>query len=212
VATRVFYTDALSSLTISGFVVRSASLSRGSGVVTKSQDSTATSPLYVVDTGTSGVDRLRFAIQVNAFSATTGNYNWNHWGFESNAMANFTASHSTENVDVYGSAGTFRFTLVNVGGVWTTTSEYGTSAAVRTPTATKAGTARTINDGDYIVFSPSHNTTGSPAAGYTLNFSYNGTSAGANGDTYMDCPDTFTEYVAPAGVPRSTPYPQLLSH
>lgn len=207
-ATRVFYRSALSSLTIANQVVRTAALTRGSGVVTLTQASAAAAPLVLIDP----TDQLVFAIQVNAFSATTGAYTWNHWGSETNAMANFTAGHGAL-AEVYNSAGAKRFNLITGASGWRSATEYGTSPAARTPSATEAGDARTINDGDYLVFRPEHGSNGSPASGYSLTFSYNGTSAGADGDSYMDCPDTFTEYAAPAAdrVPYSTSMPQLLA-
>jgi hypothetical protein len=186
--TTLYYTDTLSALSITGKVVRSMATSRGSGVVTKSQGS-VTVLTAVFDTGSTP---LCFAYQVGAYSATNAIYTFNHWGSESNAKANNYAG--TVGVDVYTAAGVFRFALAAA--LTNTSSEYGTSPAARS--VMQYGNAQTINDGDWIVVNPAHYFS-SGATGYTDTFSYNGTSAAANGDSYMTSPDTIAAYSAGGG-------------
>lgn len=203
-ATNLFYTSvAEAGVTIAGLHLYKASLTRGSGVATLADNSAASSQVAVTDDGST---QIGFAIKVNGYSATTGTYTMNHWGLESNAMANFTAGVSA--VEVYDSSGTLRFALVGVSG-WGSAVEYGTASAVRT--GTHAGTAQTVNSGDWIVVQPWHITVGSPAAGFTLTFSYNGATGGADGDTFMTSPDTVTAFTAPANPPYTNVYPPLLA-
>ena len=202
--TTLYYTDTLSALTISGKVVRSLSTTRGSAVVTKSQTSDAFPPDSVYDTGTTP---LAFAYRVAAYSATTGTYTHNHWGFESSAKANYTASTAAGgSVSEYTNAGAYVQTLV---AGTSSATEYGTAAAVRSFTV--AGNARSVADGNWIVAFPTHDAVGTAAAGYTLNFSYNGTTAAANGDAYTTFPDTISPYVASADQPYISPYIQILA-
>jgi len=192
--TQLFYTDTLASLTISSTVVRSMSTSRGSGVITKTDNSAALGVVKVTDDGSL---QLVFAYQVSAYSSTTGTYNFNHWGSESSAMANFGATADDNvigGVDVYTNAGVRRFTIcADPAGV---SAEYGLTAAVKT--FSTAGTAQTINNGDWIVVFPAHGAVGSGAAGFTLMFSYNGTTSAADGDSFVTLPDTVTAFAAAA--------------
>jgi hypothetical protein len=200
-ATTLYYTDTLSSLAIGSYVVRSMATTRGAGVVTKTRASlsgTVSSDVY--DTGTTP---LAFAYQVNAYSATTGTHTWNHWGSESNAMANGFAAGWAR---VYTNAGVLRFTILAFS---SHASEYTTSPAAYNKSG--AGTAQTVDDGDWIVFLPNQSFV-SGATGYTVTFSYNGTSAAADGDAYITLADTVTAYTAAAEqVPYTNPMPQLLA-
>ena len=206
-ATTLFYLDTASSLTISGYTVKLMGTARGSGVVTKTDNSSAASSIAVTD----ATVPLAFGYQVNGYSATTGTYSFNHWGSESNAMANFGAgadeiAGGAGGVVIYDSGGTLRFQIAVTSGP---SAEYGTSAGAMT--FTKAGTARTVNGGDWIVVFPSHETVGSPAGGFTLNFSYNGTSAAANGDSFITLPDTVSAFTAAANPPYVNPMPPLIA-
>ena len=203
--TQLFYIDTLSALTISGLVVRSLSLTRGSGVVTKSQASAAAADLQVFDTGSTP---LCFAYRVAAYSATTGTYNATHWGSESNATANFTAgtqnnsgvSGHIQGMNEYDNSGLWVATLCPgmASGV-----EYTTSAAARNMSL--GGTAGSVADGSWIVIFPQHfQSGGTGSSGKTLTFSYNGTTSAANGDSFITLPDTVTAYTPPVFDPHAS--------
>lgn len=208
--TTFYYEDTTSALSIAGAVVRSLSLTRGSGLVSKTVASNTITPVSVVDSGST---QLGFAIRVNAYSATAGSASWNHWGLESNAMANFSAAmtglvSTMGGITVYDNTGAFRFTLWTGGA---SAVEYGTAAAVRTNSGTAS--AQTVDAGDWIVAWPSHEGAGgSAASGFTLTFGYNGTTASANGDSFITLPDTITAYTAAAAdQPYVNVYPSILA-
>lgn len=202
-ATNIFYTNVTESgLVVSGRHIYKASLTRGSGVATLA-DASATGSVAITDDGSTPVG---YAMQVNAYSATTGTYTMNHWGLESNAMANFTAGVGA--VRVYDSGGTLRFSLVSVSG-WGSAVEYGVASAVKT--GTNAGTAQTINSGDWIEIEPWHIAAGTAAAGFTLTFSYNGTTGAADGDSFITFPDTVTAFTAAGNPPYTNVYPPFLA-
>lgn len=197
--TTLYYTDTLSALTISGVVVRSLSTTRGSGVITKTDASASGLLVYVTDNGTT---ELAFAFRVAAYTSTTGTWTHNHWGLESNAMANFSAglgfgSERRANDGSY---------IAIVGPAPVSTTEYGTAAAARQFSG--SGFVSTFSDGDWIVVYPDHGQTGgTAAAGYTLSFSYNGTTGAADGDSFVTLPDTVTAFARPF----VSPYLQLLA-
>ena len=188
-ATTLYFTDTLSALSISGYVVRTLSFERGSGVVTKTQDTSAVDA-YVYDTGTTP---LAFAVRVEGLTTTAAAYTHNEWGYESSAYANFTNCWGT--LYSYTDAGTLVTDICyNTSG---DTAEYGTSPAVRT-NSTTTHNSRGVDTGQWLVYIPRHHEIADTGLwGYTLGFSYNGTGAAADGDAYIVCPDTIVAYVDP---------------
>ena len=207
-ATTLYMTDTLSALSITGVVVRTLSTSRGSGVVTKTQTS-VTANTRVFDTGSTP---LAFAIRLNAVTLANSAWTVNAWGSESNAMANNGAGTlgGADYVVIYNNDGSVADDTVDQGGGAST--EYSGVPAAKTPTYTPLSTA--ITDGQWLVIFPNHTNVGAGSTAYTVTFSYSGTSAAADGDSYVIVPDTLTEFggAPPANPPYRGPYPQLLAH
>lgn len=219
--TTFYFQDDAANVTLSGYshnVKKAVIGSRGSGVVTKTQDTVQTADGNGIEIRDSdATSQIVWACQVNGYSQGTGTCTANFWGRESNAMANYTAAFGratsgggggTADLDsailVYDSAGNYRFDILTT--PTESGTEWGTSADVRNWT-TGACTSRTINDGDWLVFVPAHNVFGASSnSGYTLDFNYNGTTASANGDTYVILPDTITAYTG--GVTTARGYAQ----
>ena len=207
-----FPSGALTGGTFDGYqdgvnsTVRKLSTSRGAGVVSKTSASAAATNVEIMDSGSL---RLLFAIRVNAVSFSSSNsLTANAWGLESNAMANFQPA--VYRVLIYTNAGAYVGQLKSY---YAPASEWGTAAAARNWSA--AQSAVSAADGDWLIYQPLHaeSTVGAGASGYTLTWSYSGTTAAANGDSYITTVETITEYVESVErVPRFSPYPQLLGH
>lgn len=119
-------------------------------------------------------------------------WTWHLWGYESAASAN-----AAFRVQVYpyanGAEGTIA--LDNNAG-----TELGT--AIRENVATTAvATATTMADGDRVVIKILIDDAGTMGASQTVTMSYNGEYPGAEGDTYLVCPDTL---VVTAATPAAT--------
>ena len=143
--------------------------------------------------------------QVNAVTIS-GAITKNFWMSESNMSANVGAQCIIDRCD---SAGTFVSTVEN--------SEKGTELPVTTRAAQNwnTGTVTSTNfaDGDYIRVRVYGNDIGTMATGFTFDLSAGGTTAAADGDSYVTFTETIVAYTPPvARVPKSTPYPQLLAH
>lgn len=143
-------------------------------------------------------------VRVNAVtiaSAITKNF----WMAESNMAANVGAQVI---VDRYDGSAVFVSTVQN--------SELGTELPVTTRAAqnwaTGTVTSTTFSDGDYIRVRVYGNDVGTMASGHTFNLQTGATSAGVDGDSWIEFTETITEYVASTRVPRFKPYPQLLAH
>jgi hypothetical protein len=142
--------------------------------------------------------------RVNAVTIS-GAITKNVWMSESNMSANVGAQVIIDRCD---GSGTFISTVEN--------SEKGTELPATTRAAqnwaTGTVTSTTFADGDYIrVRVYGNDGGGTMATGYTFDLSTGGTTAAADGDSYVTFTETITEYVAVARVPYSTPYPQLLA-
>lgn len=211
-------TSSFTSSSLTGFVIRSAGMTHGSGVQsTTVASATGVSGIRVPDRS-DGTSPLCFAIRVDGFVSTTSDTMLhNTWGLESGMNANAGPTYGDTGsfwgaIEVYTDAGTYRFDLmgapINTGGEW------GTSAAARTSSPATLD-ARTINTGDWLVFHPFHTSAGgSITTGFTLTWSYSGTTDAANGDTYAQFSNTFYAYgQTPVGQTAHRPtMTQALSH
>ena len=142
--------------------------------------------------------------RVNAVTIS-GAITKNFWMAESNMSANVGAQVIIDRCD---SSGAFISTVHN--------SEKGTELPVGTRAAqnwnTGTVTSTTFDDGDHIRVRVYGNDVGTMASGFSFNMAVSGTTAAADGDSYVTFTETITAYSAVPRVPRFTPYPQLLSH
>ena len=215
-STRFFPTSTASDLAGSGQLL--LSLSRGRGVTSKITNTIAsggagTGSARVTD-GAGGTALEWITNPLNAFTVdylTTG-FGQNIRGLESSTMANVTAGFSVDDLDQSGTfvaaitAGTFG-TAPNLCEEAVST-EYGTTEAARTGT-TAGGANYALAQGHRLrlrLYGADNSTVGAMASGFTFTTFYNGTTAAASGDTWIDMPNLatapITEAPAAARIPR----------
>lgn len=169
---------------------------RGTGVVASDDTATANNATFITKVGGSTVGWVSPPLRAVTISSTM---TMNIWASENNMNANYGAS-----VIVWAwvaSTNTFNQLTSSADGV-----EYNlTTRAAMNWTATP--TSRTLVDGDRIVISYRNAPVGTGASGFTINMSWGGTTAAADGDSYV----RFTENLEVYRVPVSNQIPQLLA-
>ena len=141
----------------------------------------------------------------NPLDAVTisGTITFNIWMAENNMSANVGPQFILDRVD---GAGAFISTIVN--------SERGVEVPVTTRAAqnwTASPTSTTLAAGDRIRCRVFANDVGTMASGFVWTWSSGGSSAGADGDSFVTFTETVTEQ-AVERVPFYRPYTQLLAH
>ncbi len=169
------------------------STTRGSGAVA-TNTATSTGPTSGIQVGIATPRSWWY--RVNAVTIS-GAITKNLWMSESNMSANVGAQVI---IDRHDSALAFVSTVAN--------HERGTELIVGTSTAenwnTGTVTSTSFNAGDYIrVRVYGNDGGGTMASGFTFNFNYNGTTGGADGDSFV----TFTETIVAYTPSAATSFP-----
>ena len=192
---------------------KQARVTRGAGVATIVDDSSAThlSSFGLGTTTAGGGAQIYFATEsLNAFTLSA-NPVITYRAQESNAMAN----HGIGNTNLFrcesdGSG------AENIGTGALPSVELTTSEASSTETITLTAPPYSITAGQrfYFLIRWRAGVGGTAASGYTLTFSYNGTSGGGSGDAFVTFSETITEQggAAPTSAPPRRDYRQYLSH
>lgn len=172
---------------------------RGSGFTNVGGMSTVSGPTNGVDLSISAVNRANAFISppLDADLTISGTITFNFWASESSMNANAAINARVFRVPSDGSAWTEICKTAR-------STELGTAIAVQNFTATPTSTA--FNKGDRIAVIPFiDDGGGTMASGFTVNFDIDGTSAAADGDSYVTFNETFTvAETTPAG---TTIYP-----
>jgi len=203
-ATRLYLLSAASSEDL-GSDERQLSATRGGSLATQSTATVAgpTSGVFLA----SGTGTLSWCMRVNAFTLA-GTVTLNFWMSESNMSANVDMA---VRVHRYTGASPATFASTPVTGTGVSAELPVTTRAAQNDTRTPTSTA--FNDGDLLVVQVVGDDAGTMATGFTFDLGFNGATAAADGDSWVEFTETVTEYVVAAErVPRFTPYPQLLAH
>lgn len=176
---------------------------RGSGV-TSGNTTTTASGNHIVATALTNT--ICWAYRVNAVTIS-GAITVNLWGNE-DAMA--TNTQVAIIISRYDSSKAFVSDVVAQGNAnHAFGTELGTANAVQNWSVTTP-TSTTFADGDWLVVSGHADASGTMASGIMTIF-WNGTTSAASGDAFVTFTETITAYTPPvAGVPYTSPYPQLL--
>lgn len=204
-ATTFYPTGPLSDIDPTAADDKVLSLSRGAGLAASTTNTVAGPTAGVQVTVTAGGTAQEW--YSNPLDAVTisGTITLNLWMAENNMSANVGAQVIIERCD---GAGNVISTIVN--------TEKGTEVPVTTRAAqnwTATPTSTALSAGDRLRVRVLGNDVGTMASGFTFSFGYAGTSAAADGDSFVTFTEAITEQAAgPERVPRFTPYPQLLAH
>lgn len=207
-ATTFYPTSTASTATSSTWsfapAIRVLSLSRGSGVVSVTDNTAAVLASSWANGSSVGVwgdngnttvlatgaganwpsARIIFVTEpLNAFTLA-GSITINIRALENNAMANYVVGCQILKVAASGGAQS-HIAFANLA------SELGTTEAVRSLSVTPSSTS--ILDGERLVLAIGYAGIGGSASGFTATGFYNGTSGGASGDTFITFTETITE-------------------
>ena len=191
-----------------GWTSRALGTARGSGVV--ASDATPT----VTFSGAGGPTLLKggtavewISPPVSADVTISGTITGNAWASESNMSANVVISMTIEiiraNATATRNSNTF-VTLLGLGTFQPSSEVAVTTRAVNNFTRNSGTyTAQTLNRGDRIRVVIYGAAIGTQAATFTFNASYNGTTAAADGDTYVTFTENFSFESAPGVLVQS---------
>ena len=127
----------------------------------------------------------------------SGTITGNIWAAENNMSANVAINVIVDMIRANATATRNSNTMVQIA-----KSTFGTEMAVTTRAAnnfTVTPTSTRVNRGDRLRVRVFGDDAGTMATGFTFNASYNGTSAAADGDSYVTFTENFTFESAPAG-------------
>lgn len=172
------------------------SLTRGtSGIIRSMTATTVTGPTAGIEVGTSGGTGLEFISDPVAAAVTvSGTMTFNLWMNESNMSANAGAQCVVERVD---STGAVASTIAN--------SEFGTEmgsgASTTAQNWTATPTSTNLLPGDRIRVRVACNDVGTMAAGFTVTFKSDATTAnaGTEGDSWIQFTESVTFFSGPTG-------------
>jgi hypothetical protein len=179
---------------------RALGTARGSGVVASFATQTSTGP--TAGNGIKLVNTNRFgewiSPPVSADVTISGTITANIWAAESSNSANVAINVAVDVIRANDMSGTESSNLiVRIATSARTTEVALTTRAVNNFTATPTSTV--VNRGDRIRVRVFGDDAGTMATGFTFNIGYGGTTAAADGDTYVSFTETFSFESAPAG-------------
>lgn len=180
---------------------------RGAGLTVATKDTSTFRGTMTRDT--TGDVALAWWTQPLEAVTISGTVTFNVWMAENNMSANVDAE-----VEIFRTNGAGE--LVSYENI--VTSAKGTEVPVTTRAAqnwTAAPTSRTLSAGDRILISVYAGDTLAQASGFTCTLGFGATSAGVDGDSWIQFTETIVEQGGggPAAPhPRRNPYPQLLAH
>lgn len=158
------------------------STSRGGGVLSSEARATVTGPTGGLEYRQSASEVLSWITPpIDADVTISGNVTFNVWGLESSMNANCGPQVIVERIDSIGQESTIINSEAN--------SEWGTSAGVKNWASAPTSTA--CLKGDRLRIRIGFNDVGTMASGFTSTLRYNGTTGGADGDTYVSFDETF---------------------
>ncbi len=172
-----------------GWTSRALGTARGSGVVASTATATVTGTTLGVVVQVGGVAAEWISPPVSADVTISGTITCNIWAAESDMNANVAINAVVDVIRANATATANSNTIDQIVKTARVTEVAITTRAVNNFTATPTST--TVNRGDRIRVRLFGDDVGTMATAFTFNASYNGTTAAADGDTYV----TFTENI-----------------
>jgi hypothetical protein len=176
--------------TTGGWFPATLSSARGAGVGTLTTNTVAGATAGV-EAGSGGIPLEWVSPPLAADVTISGAITGNLWAHESNMSANVAINFRVHKVD--GATGALTEIVKSA-----RTTELGTSTNDNNFTATPASGVA-CKRGDRLRVTIFGDDAGTMGTGFTFTFSYNGTTGGADGDSYLSFTETFSFESAPSG-------------
>ena len=181
-----------------GWVSRALGTARGSGVVASAATATVTGATAGVEIALTGPVVCEWiSPPLSADATIAGTITLNFWSSESNMSANVAINAVIEVIRAKTTTTRDSNTLVEIARSARVTEVAVTTRAVNNFTVTPTSTV--VNRGDRLRVRVFGDDVGTMASGFTFDLGYNGTSAAADGDSFVTFTETFAFEGAAAG-------------